>query len=263
MLMDFDHLSIWEIAHRWHDVDPNTSDPQALPLPVQDLLRVITNMQARQFMPVLKKSGVQLKNEQNFISFEAFLSQAEKPKNLENEELWLTEVREDYFQQQDQWCAKHNEATEGLDQCFKGRIFDKQKLEGIHLDRGAVREFCREKEVDLPAFWFTKAERENFASEADSDIAELPGIGKVKQDEVDRFWERLTSSQQHRLLCREIAKVLWSDDPDMSQVAVIDHPAIREFGGRKYYSDPNTVRSWIKDLDPRPGDKRRGRPKES
>lgn len=58
MLMDFDHLSIWEIAHRWHDEAPNTSAPQALPLPIQDLLRVITNMQVRHFLPVLKKSGV-------------------------------------------------------------------------------------------------------------------------------------------------------------------------------------------------------------
>ncbi|WP_288373369.1 hypothetical protein [uncultured Marinobacter sp.] len=39
---DIDHLSIWEVAHRWHDQDPNNSDPSALPLPVQDMLRTIT-----------------------------------------------------------------------------------------------------------------------------------------------------------------------------------------------------------------------------
>ncbi|AZT83934.1 hypothetical protein EHN06_10495 [Marinobacter sp. NP-4(2019)] len=260
--MDFDHLSIWEIAHRWHDVDPNTSDPQALPLPVQDLLRVITNMQIRHFLPVLKKSGVQLKDEQNFISFEAFMSQAEKPEDLENEDLWLTELREDYFEQQDRWCSKHNAVVDGLDKCFRGRVFDKEKLESIHLDRGAIRDFCREKELDLPAFWFTKSEREQFNSEDGSDTVELPGTGKIKQDEADRFWSRLINAQQHRLLCREIAKVLWANDPEMSQVAVIDHQAIREYGGGRFYSDPNTVRNWIKDLDPRPEDKRQGRKKD-
>ena len=103
MLMDFGHLSIWEIAHRWYDVDPNTSDPKSLPLPVQDLLRVITNMQVRHFLPVLKKSGVQLKYEGTFVSFEDFLSQREKPDDVESEDLWLTEQREEYFEQQDQW----------------------------------------------------------------------------------------------------------------------------------------------------------------
>ncbi|MBW4933228.1 hypothetical protein [Marinobacter sp. F4206] len=263
MLMDFDHLSIWEIAHRWHDVDPNTSDPQALPLPVQDLLRVITNMQARQFMPVLKKSGVQLKNEQNFISFEAFLSQAEKPENLENQDLWLTQVREDYFEQQDRWCAKHNEATEGLDQCFRGRVFDKKKLEGIHLDRSAIRAFCREKGLKLPGFWFTKGEKQSFDDESNQDEPELAGGGKIRQDEADRFWNRLTNAQKHRILSREIAQVLWHENPNLTQAAIIDHSAIREYAGAKFYSDPNTVRSWIRDLDPRPEDKRRGRPKDN
>lgn len=263
MLMDFDHLSIWEIAHRWHDADPNTSDPQALPLPVQDLLRVITNMQVRHFLPVLKKSGVQLKDEQNFISFNAFLSQAEKPEDLENEDLWLTELRENYFEKQDQWCAKHSAAVEGLEHCYRSRVFDKEKLESIHLDRGAIRDFCREKELDLPAFWFTENERKRFADNESPEASELPGTGKIKQDEADRFWTRLTNSQQHRLLCREIAKALWASDPGMSQVAIIDHHAIREYGGGKYYADPNTVRNWIRDLDPRPDEGRRGRPKNS
>lgn len=34
-----DYLSIWEVAHRWHGIDPNKSDPLDLPLVVQDSLR--------------------------------------------------------------------------------------------------------------------------------------------------------------------------------------------------------------------------------
>lgn len=35
------HLSIWEIAHRWRDVNPDKTDPTDLPLIVQDTLRYI------------------------------------------------------------------------------------------------------------------------------------------------------------------------------------------------------------------------------
>tara|TARA_R110000823_G_scaffold111008_2_gene231251 strand:- start:2379 stop:2726 length:348 start_codon:yes stop_codon:yes gene_type:complete len=115
MLMDFDHLSIWEIAHRWHDVDPNTSDPAALPLPVQDLLRIITNMQIRHFLPILTKAGIELKSDRNFPSFEEHLAGIEKPNDLEDEALWFTEVREDYFEQKERWSKRHDEAAEGLE----------------------------------------------------------------------------------------------------------------------------------------------------
>ena len=32
-------LSVWEIAHRWQDVDPDESDPQKLPRPVRERIR--------------------------------------------------------------------------------------------------------------------------------------------------------------------------------------------------------------------------------
>src|SRR5450759_5065132 len=35
------YLSIWEIAHRWRDVNPDKSDPTDLPLNVQDTIRYI------------------------------------------------------------------------------------------------------------------------------------------------------------------------------------------------------------------------------
>tara|TARA_R110001592_G_scaffold50906_4_gene157236 strand:- start:573 stop:767 length:195 start_codon:yes stop_codon:yes gene_type:complete len=64
------------------------------------------------------------------------------------------------------------------------------------------------------------------------------------------------------MMCREVAEVLWQAESGMTQSAVMDHPVIRDYCGGKFYSDPNTVRNWIKDLDPRPEDQRRGRPKE-
>lgn len=34
-----EYLSIWEIAHRWKNTDPNKTDPQSLPFTIQDMLR--------------------------------------------------------------------------------------------------------------------------------------------------------------------------------------------------------------------------------
>lgn len=36
-----DYLSLWEVAHRWHGVDPNKTDVLDLPLAVQDSLRYL------------------------------------------------------------------------------------------------------------------------------------------------------------------------------------------------------------------------------
>lgn len=36
-----DYLSLWEVAHRWHGVDPNKTDASDLPLAVQDALRYL------------------------------------------------------------------------------------------------------------------------------------------------------------------------------------------------------------------------------
>lgn len=36
-----DYLSLWEVAHRWHGIDPNKTEPASLPLVVQDTLRYL------------------------------------------------------------------------------------------------------------------------------------------------------------------------------------------------------------------------------
>lgn len=39
-----DYLSLWEVAHRWHGVDPNKTDASDLPLAVQDALRYLCGL---------------------------------------------------------------------------------------------------------------------------------------------------------------------------------------------------------------------------
>src|ERR1035437_4120454 len=36
-----DYLSLWKIAHRWHKIDPNKTDPENLPFEIQDRIRFL------------------------------------------------------------------------------------------------------------------------------------------------------------------------------------------------------------------------------
>jgi len=51
-----DDLSLWEIAHRWYDADPNSSEGNSTPLNVQDLMRLLSKL--------LYQHEIQLSNEQ-------------------------------------------------------------------------------------------------------------------------------------------------------------------------------------------------------
>src|SRR5882724_1314072 len=56
-LTNFVALSVWEVAHRWHGMDPNTSDPKNLPLPVQDTLRALCKDLVEQAIPASNQMG--------------------------------------------------------------------------------------------------------------------------------------------------------------------------------------------------------------
>jgi hypothetical protein len=284
ILSDIDHLSIWEIAHRWYACDPNISNPEGLPLQVQDILRLITVMQCRQELPVLKVSGVELKSERTFCDFENFQFEPDLKTELGGnydelteekiEQLSLTIRKDAYFEALDHWSEPHMQATEGLERCFKGREFNKEKLESIHLDRLAIQEFCQKKNMELPGFWFSEQEIKQFNETGTTYqcIKDNRGAGqkntaeefwlasRLDQGTIDRFWDRLSNSQKHRLMTREVAIALWKARPQLTQAEIISNEVIRNYCGAAYYSDPNTVRSWIKDLDPRPPENRRGRP---
>ena len=39
-----EYLSVWEIAHRWQNIDPNKTDPENLPFEIQDALRFLCRL---------------------------------------------------------------------------------------------------------------------------------------------------------------------------------------------------------------------------
>lgn len=274
-----DHLSIWEVAHRWHGYDPNTTDPEALPLIVQDSLRTITRMQFTHELSVCSRKGVVRKSLRSLPSFDAFIVPEFLDAELETEQtkegdttlgLQLTESanelneeerQERYDEFSENWTQRHDEAVKEFPLCFDQRVFRKADLEKVHILRSDVIHLCELGGVPLPSFWFSETEQQEhqrYLETGDSGDSVRNRAARMKRDDIDAFWSRLDAKQKHRLLCREIATLLWGETPDKTIADLIRDPAIRNIGGGKYYGDDKTVREWIKDLDPRPPEMKKG-----
>jgi len=64
--------------------------------------------------------------------------------------------------------------------------------------------------------------------------------------------------------CQAVAKYLWQLQPNMNQMEMAQHEAIYNLSitdGKRYEID--TIKGWIADVDPRPAEKKRGRPRKA
>lgn len=282
---DTDHLSVWEVAHRWHGFDPNTTDPKALPLAVQDTLRTITRLQFNHELTVCNKRGIVLKDERSLVDFENFLvPEFTKSNQSEHDEVCETtgetirvvvnELYEDpesglsdeqrwdrYEEFSGNWVKRHNALVKDFPKCFNDRIYEKATLENVHIDKKSVKELSESRQIPLPDFWFTESEAKQHLLKlaGDETKEEAPQFsGRVKQEQINEFWQKLSDKQKHRLLCREIAKELWRADPTRTIANICRDDGIQTYGGGRYYTGADTLREWIKDLDPRPDESKKG-----
>jgi len=61
--------------------------------------------------------------------------------------------------------------------------------------------------------------------------------------------KKLRPNQVHRIKCREVAEKLWAEDPTLTIVDMTYKDEINAlFDGKSYVED--TIRNWIKDLNP-------------
>ena len=72
------YLSIWEVAHRWHNVDPNHTDPQNLPFEVQDALRFLAKAVLSGKMPLLDEVFTANQTEYRYVKREHFVFETEQ-----------------------------------------------------------------------------------------------------------------------------------------------------------------------------------------
>lgn len=83
----------------------------------------------------------------------------------------------------------------------------------------------------------------------ETSLPELPGPARSI---------KLRPDQQDRIDCQAIARELWAEHPDWIQADLLKHPRIKSY--RKQWTGKNTVPNWLSEVDPRPDDKRQGRP---
>lgn len=255
-------LSIWEIAHRWHGFDPNVTNIKELPLDIQDKLRFLTLELAYLRYPLANSKGIEMKCEDYLPSFEEFIVPEYMSSSArvgdddsmavieifeeDNDELNESERREIYSNWCDKVLSKQVEATENYSQCYKDRVYDKNLLSDHYITKWTFKKMCVDNGLDIPEFWF------------DLDAVEPFDSGQSADSQTEN--KKLRPNQLAREKCRVAAQTLWHIYPNMTIREMEERKEILEFGGGAHFQGKNTIRDWIKDLQP---NKKPGRPKKT
>lgn len=222
-LASFHALSVWEIAHRWHNTDPNGTDPEALPLPVQDTLRSLCLALHTQEIPASDKWGNNFGIVADGPKYAEWLAQAD-----------ATGQARGYRAAVEDHTREHREAVAGLEHCAGERRFDKARLESVFISAWGIQRFCELEHVALPEFWFPDGDTEHTAP--------------PRREQIDKA------------ACQAVALTLWDHDPNLTIADMIQHDAIRNHGNGARYTE-KTLRNWLSEVDPRSQKQKTGRPK--
>lgn len=288
------HMSLWEVAHRWAGYHPDQTDTQYLPVELNDILNAMMRAQVDSQLQVARESGHVLKDWTYIASWEDYHPSEKQMWDGTNEH-----QRELYIQQMTRVVAPHDRFIDKHWGIISGeQPIDMKYLKTIYVDRNNLGNWALNESLPFPDFWFSPDEktelineqknkllirakfgefdskggvapsnelyeeaRSTYVNSTDEELAEvLFKPGRVKSSDIDEFWKRLSDSQKSRLLCRSVASTLWRKNENLTIREITDHPMILEHCGGSYYSGKDTIRNWIKDLDPRPEDQKTGRP---
>ncbi|MBX3617444.1 hypothetical protein [Nitrosomonas sp.] len=119
MLVHVNTLSLWEIAHYWHDCDPRLSSTHQIPLEVRDTLLVLIKTPSKKFSVYVEKRNAYL--------FKIFR--------------YIQEVCTESFLQ-------------NLQKSIDNKLFDKRLFNSMLITRNTLACWCIENNEPLPKFWF-------------------------------------------------------------------------------------------------------------
>lgn len=226
------YLSIWEIAHRWRDANPDKTDPADLPLNVQDTIRYICRgaldgqlalLHLVVMSPVGENDGSHFRSEIRPYHVD------EIPHELEN--------------------ALY-------------RKYDKEALNSYFVESENLFDYCLYQQVqcssngntyvDFPSCWSHLNGYPSFPESEPYD-SEPPQLQP----------QSLRPSQVDKQICQAIAKTLWEIYPTMTIAAMTEHRAILIHGNGKLYQGKNTLRDWLSEVAPEDVKKPGRRPKAS
>jgi hypothetical protein len=232
MLNTVKRFSIWEIAHRWHNLDPESTNSQKLSLAVQDTLRSLAGANHYDGPMIVNCNGV------------------------ENKGAYHEPTRHRY---------KHEEIEEGLADCCRNKVFNKPLLESVFIEQQPFGKWCLEKGWALPGFWFSsdwKPDKYRYSEwQLDSSSEEsLPTTQEIAGSELEI---KLRPNQMDKPVCQAIARTLWDIYPQMTIADMCKHEAIQRYGNGKLYGGIHTLRGWLSEVAPPEVRGKRGRPKKS
>lgn len=137
-------LSLWEIAHYWHDLDPRESTTHKLPLKAQNTLRVLS-------MWCGKKLAYR----------------------VEHDKVYMHEI----YSHAPRYTARHYRNT--FKKAIDNKLFGKQFFSRLNISRSQLARLCLQHNEPLPEFWFPG--NESFPYDLTSDLTnEVTVEGRYK-----------------------------------------------------------------------------------
>lgn len=232
-----DVLSLWEIANRWHSINPLSEGP--LPIPVQDTLRQLTRALYQHKLTLANEHGREFGNLMTTVDYDAFvLDRGGSAEDEETRDFDLETARyEAFLTHQQQRIRQHDELVADFPACFHGQDYDRSLLTGRFVTHHALTEYCEKGGISFPVFWSTDLE---------------PTTPEIKRP--------TRKSQIDKLLVQAVARTLWDIDPDFNISQLTRHKAIQVYANGNLYKGKHTLRDWISEVDPREDGKKPGRP---
>lgn len=144
-----------------------------------------------------------------------------------------------------------------------GQSYSRELLKHAVIERWAFQDWCQRRTIPLPEFWFPPGWTDYRWPE--QDLEPIPS-DPVQVDAPDGCGDQTASDKQLRpaqmakIVCKQIATVIWKKSPDMTITDMSRDQRIQELGGGQYYSE-EVVRRWVKEVAPPEVSAKVGRPK--
>ena len=119
--------------------------------------------------------------------------------------------------------------------CLRKNEFNKTYLNSIYLMRSDVLRWCQREFLTPPPIWQVS----NLdAPQLDKQIDDL-------DDDKNNWYDNLSDRRKQRIVCLEIAKRLWEDNPELSYKEVHSHRVMTRYGYGKSFTF-ETFKKWAR-----------------
>jgi hypothetical protein len=152
-------MSIWQICHLWHGVNPQHND--ILDIPVQKTIMMFSRWIQRGEINICNGNGYTFDIKSNVGGQRAFLKEYyPEYSNKENKDI-PTKVHnacDERLVYEGRRNAQYYDFAGEIIEIFKTQNFDKKILKKVFLSAEEVKWFCEKLDIPLPKFWFSKSE---------------------------------------------------------------------------------------------------------